>query len=271
MHRLASHPVAPCFATYRLFWPILAALWAIFAVQGDVLARNLPYSVTGVVAHDPRAFTQGLLMADGHLYESTGLTGRSSLRKLDPSSGAVLARRDLPASLFGEGLALHAGTLYQLTWTSGVVLLYDFASLTPKGQLPLETEGWGIASTPMGLVTSDGSATLTWRDPASFRPVRTLTVRDGDRPVERLNELEWVDGLILANVWHEDRIAVIAPSTGRVAAWIDCSGLRARLGPLPPDADLNGIAWDGAAKRLYVTGKLWPALFQLSLEGLPTP
>ena len=150
-------------------------------------------------------------------------------------------------------------------------MVYDAATLAPQGALPLEGEGWGLASTPFGLVVSDGSNVLTWRDAATFKPMRTLAVTDAGRPVARLNELEWVEGFILANVWHEDRIAIISPATGKVAAWIDCAPLRARLSGLPAESDLNGIAWDPTRKRLYVTGKLWPAIFELALEGLPRP
>ncbi|MBI4804405.1 MAG: glutaminyl-peptide cyclotransferase [Desulfovibrio sp.] len=248
---------------------VAACLAIFFATQA--WARSVGYTVTRVLPHDPNAFSQGLILADGYFYESTGLNGHSSLRKVEPSTGRILARVDLDRADFGEGLALWNGTLFQLTWLSKKVFLYDAGTLTLKGTLPLETEGWGIASTPWGLVTSNGSNTLVWRDPLSFRPTRTLHVSDGSRPVDRLNELEWVEGFILANVWHEDRIAVISPASGKVAAWIDCSALRARLGPLPPDSDLNGIAWDAAAKKLYVTGKHWPALFELALEGLPKP
>lgn len=244
---------------------LLAALPAL-ARPGQV-----GFSVAAVLPHDPGAFTQGILLDKGYFFESTGLNGRSSLRKVDPATGRVVKRVDLDRAYFGEGLALWNGRLFQLTWLSHKVLLYDAATFAPAGELPLEAQGWGIASTPFGLVTSDGSNTLTWRDPATFKPVRSLAVMDGQRPVDRLNELEWVEGFIFANVWHEDRIAIISPATGKVAAWMDCSALRARLGRLPEESDLNGIAWDPDKKRLYVTGKLWPALFELSLEGLPKP
>lgn len=232
---------------------------------------DLAYAVAATLPHDREAFTQGLLLDGGVFYESTGLHGQSSLRRVDPATGKVLARRDLDRNHFGEGLALLHGVLYQLTWRQGRVLLYDQKTLEPKGSLPLETEGWGIAATPFGLLTSDGSPTLTWRDPLTFKPGRTLVVTDRNRPVARLNELEWADGWILANVWHDDRIAVVSPVTGKVAAWIDCAPLRARLPGLPEDSDLNGIAWDQARKRLYVTGKLWPVVFELKLEEWPAP
>jgi glutamine cyclotransferase len=234
-------------------------------------AGNVGYTVTAVLPHDPGAFTQGLLLKDGVFYESTGLYGQSSLRKVDPASGKTLARVNLDQDYFGEGLALWSGKLYQLTWRSRLVLVYDAATLAPLATLSLETEGWGAAATPFGVVTSDGSDLLTWRDPATFRPTRSVQVTDDGRPVVRLNELEWVEGFIMANVWHEDRIAIISPGTGHVVAWLDCSRLRKGLGPLPEESDLNGIAWDPTRKKLYVTGKLWPNIFELTLEGLPKP
>lgn len=253
--------------------PLVAVLAVILLAAPPALAvtGQVGFAVTAVLPHDPAAFTQGLLINKGYFYESTGLNGRSSLRKVDPASGRVLRRVDLDRAYFGEGLTLWGNRLFQLTWVSHKVLLYDAKTFAPVGELPLETQGWGIASTPFGLVTSDGSNTLTWRDPATFKPVRSLAVMDGQRPVDRLNELEWVEGFIFANVWHEDRIAIISPVTGKVVAWMDCAALRARLGRLPEESDLNGIAWDPGKKRLYVTGKLWPAIFELSLEGLPKP
>lgn len=249
---------------WRLAVAVLGVFFAARAWAGDVT-----FKVVATHPHDPAAFTQGLVLHGGHLYESTGLNGRSSLRRTDPRTGRVLDIRMLDPAHFGEGLALWSGRFYQLTWKSRQVLLYDAATLAPAGTLPLDGEGWGAAATPFGIVTSDGSDVLTWRDPATFKAVRKLPVTDGGRPVHRLNELEWLDGFVLANVWHEDRIALISPSTGKVAAWIDCSGLRARMAGLPPESDLNGTAWDPVARRLYVTGKLWPKTFELALEGLP--
>jgi len=255
-----------------LFYAVVRGRWLLFgaclfwlAQAPPCLADGLRYTVTNALPHDPAAFTQGLLLKDGLFYESTGLYGQSSLRRVDPAMGKVLARRDLAPDLFGEGLAYWKGKLYQLTWQSGVVLVYDAKTLAPAGTLPLETEGWGAASTPSGIVTSDGSDTLTWRDPATFKLVRTLHVTDHGRPVKLLNALAWVEGSVFANVWHDDRIAVIAPDTGRVTAWLDGARLRVLAGNPPGETDLNGIAWDPVRKRLYVTGKLWPKIFELSL------
>ena len=234
-------------------------------------ARSIAFTVLGELPHDSQAFTQGLVFSGGVFYESTGLNGRSSVRKVDPRTGRASARFDLEPQYFGEGLALVQGRLIQLTWQSGKAMVYDPATLRRVAELPYDAEGWGLTGTPKGLLASDGSATLTWRDPATLSPTGTLAVTDNGRAVSQLNELEWVEGRILANIWHEDRIAVIAPATGVVEGWIDCTALRVRLGPRDGEAVLNGIAYDPAAKILYVTGKLWPKIFQLRLEGFPTP
>ena len=242
-------------------------LWALpqHAKAYDI-GYTVPYTITGTLPHDPGAFTQGLVLKDGVFYESTGLYGQSSLRKVDPATGKTLARASLDPSLFGEGLAWWKGQLYQLTWKSGIVLLHDAKTLAQTGTLPLESDGWGATATPAGIVTSDGSDTLSWRDPLTFRPLRTVRVTDQGLPVRLLNALAWGDGVLFANVWHQDRIAVISPLSGQVIGWIDGSKLRALAGSPPGESDLNGLAWDPVKKRLYVTGKLWPKIFELSLE-----
>lgn len=252
---------------------ILAGVSLCRAAREGVTSQgpSIAHTVIGELPHDSLAFTQGLVFADGVFYESTGLNGRSSVRRVDPATGRVLARFNLEHQYFGEGLALVQGRLIQLTWRSGKAFVYDASSLRRVRELPYAAEGWGLASTPRGLVSSDGSATLTWRDPETLKPLATLPVTDGGQPIADLNELEWVEGWILANVWHEDRIAIIAPYTGTVEGWIDCSALRASLGPLDPEAVLNGIAYDPSAKILYVTGKLWPKIFLVRLVGLSRP
>ncbi len=250
---------------------LCVALIGFLAPRTACGAPSIAYTVTGELPHDSQAFTQGLVFSGGVFYESTGLNGRSSLRKVDPRTGRILARLDLEPQYFGEGLALVKGRLVQLTWQSGKAFVYDAATLRRVQELPYPAEGWGLADTPGGLVSSDGSATLTWRDVVTLNPVATRAVTDGGRRVSQLNELEWVEGRILANIWHEDRIAVIAPATGLVEGWIDCTALRIRMGRLDGEAALNGIAYDPEAKILYVTGKLWPKIFQLRLEGFPKP
>ncbi len=226
--------------------------------------------------HDPAAFTQGLAFDRGQLVESTGLYGQSSLRRVAPATGRVLARHKLPPELFGEGLTLCPGTprrLCQLTWREGLILTYDADSLGPRSRHALRGQGWGLAWQGDALALSDGSATLRFLDARSLAETgRTLAVRDGGRPVPRLNELEWVNGWLLANVWLKDRIAVIRPDTGQVALWLDLSALRRALSPGAEAA--NGIAFDpdgdGGRGALYLTGKRWDTVFVARLPELLT-
>ena len=230
----------------------------------------LPVVVKARLPHDPSAFTQGLLYRDGVFYESTGLYGRSSLRRVDPATGRVLARRELPRELFGEGLAQIGDVLYQLTWREGRVLLADPADLSPRGELALPTEGWGACGLDGRLVVSDGSDKLFFYDPKTMALLDAVSVTDEGRPVSRLNELETVAGRIWANVWGDSRIAVIDPATGRVAAWADCSGLRPGAVAVDFENVLNGIAHDPATGRVWVTGKRWPEMYEIAVPGLPT-
>ncbi|BAH76044.1 glutaminyl-peptide cyclotransferase [Solidesulfovibrio magneticus] len=233
-------------------------------------APVLPVVVKARLPHDPSAFTQGLLYSDGVFYESTGLYGRSSLRRVDPATGQVLARRELPRELFGEGLALSGGSLYQLTWREGRVLLADPSDLSSRGELALPTEGWGACGLDGRLVVSDGSDQLFFYDPKTMAALGSVAVTDDGRPVSRLNELETVAGRIWANVWGDTRIAVIDPATGQVAAWVDCSGLRPGTVAVDFENVLNGIAHDPATGRVWVTGKRWPEINEIAVPGLPT-
>lgn len=249
---------------------VLAFCWAV-GPCGRAVAGEVGWRVTGERPHDRQAFTQGLVFDRGVLYESTGLYGRSSLRMLDRDTGRVLRRVDLSFRMFGEGMALWNGELYLLTWKSRQVLVFDRDTFEKKRVLPLDAEGWGLAATPRGLVSCDGTDTLVWRDPITMARLGEVKVADNGRPVDNLNELEWVEGFVFANVWHEDRIAVIDPATGRVAAWLNLAALAVRVGPLDPESVLNGMAYDPEARRLYVTGKNWPKIFELQLENLPKP
>jgi glutamine cyclotransferase len=215
--------------------------------------------------HDPEAFTQGLLVHDGVLYESTGLEGRSDIRRVDLSSGRVLASARFGRREFGEGLAVWRDELVGLTWTSGVARRWSLRDLAPSGQFRYEGEGWGLTSDGDRLIQSDGSATLHFRDPLTFAVQRSVTVTHAGRPLERLNELEFIDGLIWANVWMSTDIAVIDPADGQVVALVDLAALAREVGARDFDAVANGIAWDAEARRLFVTGKLWPTLFEISL------
>jgi glutamine cyclotransferase len=223
------------------------------------------YRVVHVYPHDPDAFTQGLEFADGLLYEGTGLNGQSSIRKVRLENGEVLQIKNLDPHYFGEGITLWGRTLVQLTWQSGVAFVYDRESFEPVRRFTYQGEGWGLTHDATHLIMSDGSEYLRFLDPGTFRETRRLLVRDGSTPVPRLNELEYVRGEILANVWQTDRIARISPATGRVAAWVDLRGLLDRRDALGTNV-LNGIAYDSARNRLFVTGKLWPKLFEITIR-----
>lgn len=248
-----------------LLWAFLLCLPAL-----SLGAPTLAAVVKSRLPHDAAAFTQGLVYRDGVFYESTGLYGRSNLRRVDPATGEVLARRELPRELFGEGLALVGGSLYQLTWREGRVLVADPSDLSPRGELALPTEGWGACALDGRLVVSDGSDHLFFYDPKTMAVLGSVVVTDEGRPVSRLNELETVAGRIWANVWGDSRIAVIDPATGRVAAWVDCAGLRPGTVAVDFENVLNGIAHDPATGRVWVTGKRWPEIYEIAVPGLPT-
>ena len=225
------------------------------------------YKVVATFPHDPASFTQGLVFADGQLYESTGLHGESTLRRVDLATGKTLQRIDIAPEYFAEGLALVGNELVQLTWRTRVGFVYDRRTFARTRTFTYATEGWGIAYDGASrLVMSDGSDTLTFLDPKSFAAGRTLRVRDAGRPVTNLNELEWIEGELWANVWMTDRIARISPNTGEVNAWIDLATLHPRAARRPPEDELNGIAYDRAGRRIFVTGKKWPRLYQISVS-----
>ncbi|MDT9000089.1 glutaminyl-peptide cyclotransferase [Paucibacter sp. APW11] len=219
--------------------------------------------------HDPDAFTQGLIFLDGMLFESTGLNGRSSVRRVQLENGKVLQKLAVPPQYFAEGLTVWKDELILLTWQSRMGFVLDRRTMEVKRSFAYAGEGWGITHDDQQLYMSDGTATLRVLDPLSFKESRRISVTANGRPVEQLNELEWVEGEIWANVWQTDRIARIDPFSGRVLGWLDMSGLLASQG-LPPDqADvLNGIAYDAQSKRIFVTGKLWPRLFEIRRKGV---
>ena len=224
------------------------------------------YQVVHVYPHDPRAFTQGLVFVDGHLYESTGENGRSSIRLVDLSTGQVLQKHDLPEEYFGEGLTDWGSNLIQLTWKAHQGFVYDRFSFSLLRTFWYAGEGWGITHDETQLIMSDGSATLRFLDPKTFHVTRRLHVSDeSGQAVEQLNELEYVRGEIYANIWHSDKIARISPRTGRVVGWIDLSGIIDKRDLANGEAVLNGIAYDAASDRLFVTGKLWPKLFEIKV------
>jgi glutaminyl-peptide cyclotransferase len=223
------------------------------------------YEVVNTYPHDRGAFTQGFVIYDGILYEGTGLKGRSSLRKVDLKTGKVLKEYDIPGIYFGEGIAVDGNRLVQLTWQSHKGFVYDRNSFNLIKTFDYPTEGWGITFDGRNFIMSDGSATLYFLDPESLSEVGRLEVYDDKGPVTRLNELEYANGEIFANVWGSNRIARINPATGRVTGWIDLSGLLS-----PEDRKirvdvLNGIAYDNKTNRFFVTGKLWPKIFEIKI------
>jgi glutamine cyclotransferase len=221
--------------------------------------------VVKVYPHDAEAYTQGLIYRDGFLFESTGLHGRSTLRKVELETGRVVRQHKVDAAYFAEGLTDWEDQLVQLTWRSNVAFIYDLASLVVRRTFRYSGEGWGLTRDQEGLILSDGSDQLRFLDPHAFRETRRVSVTDGGVPVRDLNELEYIRGEVYANVWHSDRIARISPRSGRVIRWIDLRGLMSTRYRLDPEAILNGIAYDAAANRLFVTGKLWPSLFQIEI------
>jgi glutamine cyclotransferase len=229
-------------------------------------APKYGYQVINMWNHDPYAFTQGLVFWDGKLLESTGEEGRSSLRRVEPKTGKILKKVDVPLPYFAEGIAVLNGKIYQLTWQHGRGFIYDARTLERVGDFKYEGEGWGLTTDGQSLILSDGSSQLRFLDPASFRLTKTITVVDNKAPVDQLNELEWVQGEIYANIWHDQKIAVINPQTGRVTAWIDLTGLMPESELQDPEAVLNGIAYDTEGGRLFVTGKLWPRLFEIKVK-----
>jgi glutamine cyclotransferase len=230
-----------------------------------VRVQNYNYEIVRVYPHDRTAFTQGLLYLNGVLYESTGLNGQSSLRKVDLQTGQVLQKIDVPSQYFAEGLALFNNRLYQLTWQSRLGFIYDLETFQVRRTFNYRGEGWGLTHDGQQLIMSDGTNMLRFLDPETLDPKREVEVKDGDRPINFLNELEYVRGDVWANVWQTDKLVRIEPSTGRVNGWVNLSGLLTAEDRQQPVEVLNGIAYDEAGDRLFVTGKLWPKLFEIKL------
>ncbi len=225
------------------------------------------YEIVNTYPHDPEAFTQGLFYDGGFLYESTGLHGRSSLRKVELTTGKVLRRRDLDQEFFGEGVALAGNRIFQLTYRERVGFRYDRDSFELLSTFRYETEGWGLTHDGERFIASDGTPVLRFRDSETFAETGRIEVTGDGRRVGDLNELEFVGGEIFANVWRTDLVARIDPATGEVTGWIDLEGLLPAAEKAAADV-LNGIAWDEANGRLFVTGKLWPWLFEIRMKEI---
>ncbi len=236
-------------------------------VSSVTLIPTFTFGVVNSYPHDPKAFTQGLQWYDGRLFESTGQVGQSGLREVDLVSGRILREKSLEEPHFGEGMVILGDKLYQLTWQSGKVFVYNWKTFARIDTFTYDGEGWGLSTDGSALIMSNGSSSLIWRDPATFSVLRTLAVTDRGTPVSALNELEWVKGEIWANVWQSDSIARIDPNTGVVLGWIDLSNILPKMDRTGNEDVLNGIAYDAVGDRIFVTGKLWPRLYEISLRA----
>lgn len=247
-------------------WLLFTALFGLSSCEAS--EPKLPiygFNVVQSFPHDSTAYCQGLLIENGTLFESTGIEGRSTVRRVTLETGEVESAVRLPGRLFGEGLAMHEGELFQLTWHAGTVHVFDPHSLEKVRDLRYSGEGWGLTSNGEEFIMSDGSAYLTFRDPKTFKRLRRVQVTVLGQPVDQLNELEWVDGEVWANRWKHDYIVRIDPDSGEIVGSINLHGLFDYSGIASNDAVLNGIAYDREQKRIFVTGKLWPELFEIEL------
>lgn len=254
-----------------MFFPSLLTAFALVPSQA-VMPEPTPtcgYEVVKEYPHDRTAFTQGLVFHDGALYESTGHYGRSRVARIDLASGKALKTTPFPADQFGEGITRWNDQLIGVTWQNGVGHRWRTKDLKRVDGFRYQGEGWGLASTPKHIVLSDGSAKLRFLDPETMAVVRSVDVNSGGAPVTQLNELEYINGEIWANIWFSDMIARIDPASGKVTRFVDLSGLAAKAGARGYDDVLNGIAWDEKGNRLFVTGKNWPKLFEIKLTGCP--
>ena len=250
----------------RYLLPLLVILLG--GSSGYALPTSVPvysYELINAYPHDRTAYTQGLAFENGFIYEGTGLYGESSLRKVNLNTGEVLQQHTHPSRYFGEGITVLDDKIFQVTWRSRVAFVYDRDNFRVLNTFSYEGQGWGITYDGSSLIMSDGTATLRFLDPQTFREISRIEVTDSNQPVTGLNELEYVRGEVYANVWKTDRVARIAPDTGRVVGWIDLHGLLGAEHRDQPVDVLNGIAYDREQDRLFVTGKLWPKLFEIKL------
>ncbi len=224
---------------------------------------NLTYEVINSYPHDPAAFTQGLEWDRGAVYEGTGLNGSSSLRRVDYKTGTVELQIDYPKDIFAESVTVLGDKMYQLSWQNNIVFVYRKDDLSLLRTHEYNREGWGLTNDGSQLIASDGSATLYFLDPQTLGERRRITVEDNHQPLRKLNDLEYVNGRVFANIYQSDRIAIINPVTGVVESWLDLSGLRTLLDSGNSALELNGIMYNEETDRLFVTGKFWPKLFEL--------
>jgi glutamine cyclotransferase len=227
------------------------------------------YKIVAKFPHSTESYTEGFFYLDGLFYEGTGIAGHSALMAIQPETGKVLQKVDLPEQYFGEGIVDWGPNVYEWTWQSHICFVYDRFSLRMIKQFSYAGEGWGMTRTAREIITSDGTATLRFRDPATFKETHHLVVTDGGKPIKQLNELEYIKGEIYANIWHSDHIARISPRNGHVIAWIDLTGLLPESQKINDESVLNGIAYDEKHDRLFVTGKQWPTVFEIRIVSQP--
>lgn len=255
---------------------ILPVLYPGIAFAGNLLEEPARYSPVSTTAapiekavvlntfpHDPGAFTQGLVFHQGCLYESTGLYGQSTLRKKALRTGKTVKAVRLPVQYFGEGIAILGAKIYQLTYQNETGFIYNPDTLKQIGRFKYRGEGWGLTTDGKHLIMSNGTSVITFRTPDSFSTSRIIQVRDGDKPVDGINELEFIRGEIWANIYMKNAICRISPETGKVLGWLDMNALFQKLDPKYQIDVLNGIAYDPKADRVFVTGKLWPTVFEI--------
>lgn len=254
---------------------LLCAALLSLLVLGSPPQQSIPeygFEVIHTYPHDSQAFTEGLFYLDGFLYEGTGLRGHSSIRKVKLETGEIVQNQDLSEPYFGEGIVAWKNQLLQLTYTTHVGFVYDLGKFTLLKTFQYPGEGWSLTHDGKRIIMDDGTPEIRFWDPETLNEVSRIRVTDNGKPVENLNELEWVEGELYANVWQTDRIARIDPNSGKVIGWIDLTGLLPKADALPgferSDQVLNGIAYDGKHKRLFVTGKYWPKLFEVRLKRL---
>ena len=259
--QIMSHPLD---RYYRIFLQLLLVICLAFGGVATA-APIYSYKVIARYAHSTDSYTEGFFYLNGMFYEGTGKTGRSAVLVIEPKTGTIVQRRDLAPEYFGEGIVDWGPNIYEWTWTSNVCFVYDRASLRPVKQFTYSGEGWGMTRTAKELITSDGTATLRFRDPNTFKETHHIVVKEGNIRVERLNELEFIKGEIYANIWHSDMIVRISPQNGHVIAWIDLTGLLPSDQMVDAESVLNGIAYDAQHDRLFVTGKQWPTVFEIKV------
>jgi glutamine cyclotransferase len=228
-------------------------------------ATDLSYEVVAELPHDAEAYTQGLVLHDGHWIESTGKNGQTTLRRVDPATGAVVLKKNLVANFFGEGCTVLGGKIYQLSWKNQEGFVYDAASFQWQKNFSYTGEGWGLTNDGTSLIMSNGSNILQFIDPVTFKPGKVLKVEWNGQPLDKLNELEFIEGEIFANIWFKDQIVRIDPANGRVIGMIDLAGIDKKEKRLEEDNVLNGIAYDPVTRNIFVTGKCWPKIYQIRL------